>query len=643
MQSVDRTTLGRNAGFLMLAVATIGLAGCGSLVNPYLRFDDRPVVASKQSNGTVLVRQITIGSALVYADSVKDRYRRAIGDDVTFNRLLGAGLIGTATALPIMALNEARTKSLGIVGVYGAGAYALDSWLQSEPRRRAYIQGYNAVNCAVAVVLPLAFDLTQEPYKLFDTTVDGFVSKIRELEEQILATEIVLAAENVVGNPKTLSAAERKLGRRMVASARTAIAEANAARRTGIEVQIRIAAAGGRLTSTVDRIIGEVDAAILASASDLSTLSGIIGGLGGIYGEFPGAPAVSVFGTSGPQTGSEGGTAPVLYALAEKTAAVTSDTLIISDFVTSLSVAQPVEALKSCRVDPETIATAMSIQPDSASFSGTRDETRPFLVQGGAFPYMMSVRGTDSNLILVDQPAGFGPSFTITVKSGAPTGLYSIHVADGSRRTASLPLDVVGAEPSDAKPGDDGVDGTGAKTLGGEAFGKLDPEQRERVQRALCVDDDGVWGPATQAALQKHTGSGDSTDDNMQGQLALNDTEVAARCSAGGATGGLEQSLMKVLDKASQAVKYQSSDLADPAGYAITVTESTVTETGDGLALSVTISINPPDSGLPAAKVKVSAIREVIIKRIQDPAVTPDHVRIANLDALVSDGLVSTD
>ena len=171
--------------------------------------------------------------------------------------------------------------------------------------------------------------------------------------------------------------------------------------------------------------------------------------------------------------------------LAKKTAAVASDTLIISDFVTSLSLAQPVETLKACRVDPETITTAMSIQPASASFSGTRDETRPFLVQGGAFPYMMSVRGTDSNLVAVDQPAGFGPSFTITVKSGAPAGLYAIHVADGSRRTASLPLEVVGA-----KPGDDGGDGPGTRP--GEAFGKLILEQRKQVQRRSALMTTGI-------------------------------------------------------------------------------------------------------------------------------------------------------
>ena len=628
MQSYDRTTRGRSAGFLMLAVAAIGLAGCGSLDNPYLRFDGRPSVASKQPNGTVLVRPIDIGDALAYADKVKDRYRTVIGEDARFNRLLGAGLIGTATALPVMALNEARTKSLGIVGVYGAGAYALDAWLQSGPRQRAYIQGYNAVNCAVSVVLPLAFDQTREPYMSFDMAVNGIVSKIGDLEVAIAKAKIDFET------PGRLTATTEKLGRQMVASAHTAIAEAEEARRRGIEVRVRIAAAGGRLTSTVDRIIGEVDAAIQANASDFSTLSGIIGGLGGIYGEFPGAPAISVFGPNGSQSGLESGTA--LFTLAEETAKVASDTLVISDFVSALALAQPVETLKSCRVDPETIITAMSIQPARASFSGTRDETRSFLVQGGAFPYMMSIQGTDSNLISVDQPDGFGPSFTITVKSGAPAGLYSIHVADGSRRTTSLPLEVVGANARD-----DGGDGADAEAPGGEAFGELDLEQRKRVQRALCVAEDGTWGPDTRKALQKHAGSGDSTDQNMQQQLALTDTAIAARCGAGGATGGQEQRLREALDKASKAVKDQSVDLDDPAGFAVTVTESTVTGDGDDLALSVTISTRPPDNGPEVAK--ASAIRDAILKLVQDTAVTLDHVKITNLDALVSDGLVSND
>ena len=158
----------------MLAVAIIGLAGCGSLVNPHLRFDDqlRPMESV-----------VPIDEAIDYADHVKDQYRKAIGDDAMFSRLLGAGLIGTATALPIMALNEVSKKSLGIVGMYGAGVYALDAWLQSEPRRRAYIQGYNAVNCAVAVVLPLAFDRTREPYESFNTAVEELPGKIPEPEK----------------------------------------------------------------------------------------------------------------------------------------------------------------------------------------------------------------------------------------------------------------------------------------------------------------------------------------------------------------------------------------------------------------------------------------------------------------------------
>ena len=47
MRSCNRTTRGYSAGFLMLALAIVGLAGCNSPVNPYLQFDGRPAVASE--------------------------------------------------------------------------------------------------------------------------------------------------------------------------------------------------------------------------------------------------------------------------------------------------------------------------------------------------------------------------------------------------------------------------------------------------------------------------------------------------------------------------------------------------------------------------------------------------------------------
>ena len=178
-------------------------------------------------------------------------------------------------------------------------------------------------------------------------------------------------------------------------------------------------------------------------------LSGIIGGLGGIYGEFPGAPPVSVFNAPPTETGtnekiSTNLTGPSPYDVVQATVEAASTTRVISDFVASLPDALPVETLKACQVNPETITTAMSVQPNSASFSGTRDETKPFLIRGGAFPYIITLMGIDSDLVAVRQTTNFGPAFTITIKNQAPPGLYTIHVADSSHRTATLPLEVVG-------------------------------------------------------------------------------------------------------------------------------------------------------------------------------------------------------
>lgn len=417
MRLYGGTTRNRDA-VLLLLLMIVSLAGCGSVVNPYLPFKrEKP-------------HEMTIGQAVAYADTVKHRYRNAIGDDATFNRLLGAGLVATATALPIMALTKASSKSLGIVGMSGAGVYAFGAWLQGEARQRAYIQGYSGVNCAIEVVLPLAFDPKQQPYKSFQDAMNGITARIAVLETAIANVKPEISVQ-------------------MLETARTAAAEGREAHHKGIDVQMRIASAGWRLATTVDRIIGEVDTAIQTSASDLSTLSTIIGRLGSIYGEFPGVPTVSVFPTSDLSTRAYAGQ-PALGTtaeeLAQKTADVASDTLIISQFVSLLPHVRPAETLKACRVDPETIVTAMSIRPNRASFSGARDKTEPFLVQGGVFPYMISIEGTDSNLISVDQPTSFGPSFTITVKAGAPAGVYALHVTDGSRRSTWLRLEVAGAE-----------------------------------------------------------------------------------------------------------------------------------------------------------------------------------------------------
>ena len=414
----------RGVGVLMLMLTMIALPGC-SMVNPYLKIDGKTL---KSVQG----KQIDVDQALTYANEVKKQYRTAIGSEATFNRLIGVGLIGTATALPIMGINEVSTQSISIAGMYGAGAFGLNAWLQSAPRQRSYIQGYNAVNCAIEVVRPLAFDTEQASYKSFTEAVNGIDSKITDLDWAIRGTS-----------------SDDETARQVLESARTTLSNAQTARLKGIDVQNRINAAGSRLVSAVDRIVGEVDMAVQSNASDLSTLSGIIGGLGGIYGEFPGASPISAFSApsteqlSARQERREGTPPNIVHA----TVVAASKTRIISDFISSLPAALPVETLKACRVDLETITTAMSVQPSSTSFSGTENQTKAFLIRGGVFPYIVTLMGTDSDLIDVRQSASFGPSFTITVKPNAPAGHYVIHVTDGSQRTTSLPLEVVGAPP----------------------------------------------------------------------------------------------------------------------------------------------------------------------------------------------------
>ena len=444
---------------LILLLAGSSLTGCESQINPYLGFEDRP---NPDTGG------MAVNSAVKYANGVKDRYRRAVGDEATFQRLLGVGLIGTASALPIMALANASTKSLGIVGVSGAGVYALGTWLQSTPRQRAYIQGYKAVTCAVEAVLPLAFISTDSRYKDFNTAMGAIPASVTEVQKGVSAVQkIVTAVQAAIraakdapapskaSNGNDLAEAKRLKGvaLRTVARARGAIAEAETAKRRGIEVQFRIGSAGARLTGAVDRIIGEVDTAVQANSSDLLALPGIIGGLGRIYGEFPGAPPVSPFQPSDEaiDTGEKKISAlnravarlpTAVESLEGKIAALVEQASKIADFVALLSHVQPVEALKACGVDAKAVVTETSVEPATASFSGPGNETRSFLVRGGASPYIISLTGTDTDKISFDQPIPFGPVFTLTVQADAPAGEYVVLVTDGSRRIVPLQFDV---------------------------------------------------------------------------------------------------------------------------------------------------------------------------------------------------------
>ena len=99
--------------------------------------------------------------------------------------LLGVGLIPLGAAALGLGVTGASATAITVVGLTGAAGYAEGQWLDSTPRQRAYIAGYNAVNCALEAVAPLDLD---------DTTESRLTSGLAQIDSSATATETALAA-----------------------------------------------------------------------------------------------------------------------------------------------------------------------------------------------------------------------------------------------------------------------------------------------------------------------------------------------------------------------------------------------------------------------------------------------------------------
>lgn len=469
-------------------------SGCSSIIDPHLDFGDRPGrTRDDSSKETTAVNQASLNEAILYAERAKDKYRDAVGDTAKFDRLLGVALIGVATATPIGALSGVGSNTLAIIGVSGAGTYSTGVWLQSDPTERAYVQGYLAVNCAVEAMLPLHFASDDTAYSSYSTALADMPVQIGQVMSAMAALRGDLSVDATLRSE-------------LLANAATAVAEARAARATGLKAQNTIKQSGERLANGVDRIIGEVDAVIQDNRADLSSLQGIISGIAGVYSEFPGAPPVSVFGgqpsqeAGGPETKSLTNTRDSVGNLADAVAVLVASTVRVSDFVGALGESRPTEALKACNIDPASVVTAMSIEPSSSTFTSGRNETRVYVVQGGAFPYTVSLVGGDEEQVVVAQLDRFGPAFSVTVTDKAAPGAYAVHAADQTGRRASLPIKVEAAAKFDDAKAE-------------AAFNKLAQADKVKVQKALCVNpDDGIWGPITSKAFQEKAGATAAAD-----------------------------------------------------------------------------------------------------------------------------------
>ena len=152
----------------VLAAVSASIAGC-AIFDPYVVGDSSSYHA-----------QPTLQHAVEYAQSTSDAYRNAIRWQSGLNTAFGVGIIGAATAASILAVVGTSTETILRIGIGGASAYALHSFLYNRPRQQIYGEGIKSLTCGIAIFEPLR-------------PVDAQALSARVLELRLAAAELRLS------------------------------------------------------------------------------------------------------------------------------------------------------------------------------------------------------------------------------------------------------------------------------------------------------------------------------------------------------------------------------------------------------------------------------------------------------------------
>jgi hypothetical protein len=630
-------------------ISSMILLGACSMINPHINVGNRPSTVQKlQGNGPLQPRDVPLHEAIAYADAVKDSYRGALGDEAKFKALLGVGLIGIATAVPAMALTQASTKSIGVLAMSGAGAYGLGTWLPSTPRQKAYIQGYNAVDCAVEAVIPLSFDPVKDPYRAFSNAlaIDSTNNKATQFNSQISDVEKAMASVRDMAETPD----EQHRAQLAIDGAEKAVDEARKAHRAAVSLQVEINKAGLNLVSAIDRIIGEVDLAILQNQVNLEALSSIIGGLGSTYSQLrtgpPGLAGASDVPAKTTVTPTGVGTPfdLALQDLRDEVAKLAATTRSVSDYIASVMSKKPLEKLAKCGVDPNTIATDMHIDPPTAMLSSSEGGAATFRITGGVRPYRATLLGNlTTHVTVAQQPDPFGPAFVVQVAQGTPNGTYSVYIIDGAGRSAIAEIKVgPTASPTASTSPQDAVPATGSPTASTSPQDDVKTAEIKRIQKALCVNPDGIFGEKSARALRDYqiathkTVDGRLTEPLQKELMALPDTEIDKRCKKPQPTARVAEQIKSL---ASSLIDVAFHPSADPSTI-ITVEKATV----EREVVMVTLKITPPQGGRVRGLMQVGVKQDLLSMGKKAGANVNDlsvnNITIANLDSLVQAGLL---
>ena len=379
---------------LWLSAALVVLVSGCTLVNPHVKWPP-PTTPPRQAS------QVDLDYAIDYADNAKAAYRKALGNQSKLTSWLGVGLIPLAAASLGLGITGGPPAAIAGLAATGAAGYATGTWLSSKPAQRAYVAGYNATSCAVSAVVPLVdVENRRSAIEQAIASVDTRVSAV-ETAMGIARARLTTVQEKHPKPPEELAQLMAE-ARREIDAGRELVTSANDTRTKARKMLHEAAVAGLSLKEAVDRIAGQVSAALVETGPDLQSLAAIINGLAGSYGQFARVPETAKPAARGAEPQSDlvrtdediRSLRQALDALRSEMGQLRIAVAQLADEVNVVTASKPLDTLKACGVSLEQIAVPITIEPSArAEFEAGTPATKGFLVRGGAAPYSVMSAG----------------------------------------------------------------------------------------------------------------------------------------------------------------------------------------------------------------------------------------------------------
>lgn len=373
----------------------------------------------------------SLPSAIEYAETLRQRYYDAVGDQSKLKNGLALALIPMGAAAVAMGIGGGSTDVILGLAAGGAAALGVGTFFSSEPREKVYLSGSQALGCAIVKTFP--YLVQKERWTSLDsagTEIPGLQAK---LQTAISDAETFLLEDNVADlTPLFATRLNAAIG-----DAKAALAESFTTTSGWDVYKQKVQGASLQLYQTVDEIRDKVSVEVLKTEPGIPQIQGLIAGLPAqIHGltsiATPQAETASGHAQSeSTDTGTQAQAA--LQHLVKLTIDIRTKTNELKptlDRVTELE--QDIAKLPACAVTPAE-QSLMSIVPDTNAIELAVNGTFTFQV-ANAFGHVsarLNGAGAADGLLITATPSGATQSVTIV---GKKAGDYSVLISDDSNK-----------------------------------------------------------------------------------------------------------------------------------------------------------------------------------------------------------------